>query len=174
MSHYSAQLHSRFREPAHDDEAGGASGSTRHDAGNVVRFPAASPRDGGAGALDLIHQAAEMFAGIEQRAHHIEANARAMCQSAVDKLMDAERRVKAAETARRDVISDVDRRLQEVSKALAEAKARIEAAEARAATAEVRALTAEAEAQTARRLLTQVEDAIRSRLLGESADGRLA
>lgn len=167
----SAQLHSTFREPG-GDAADGVAGFTRHDAGNVVRFPAASSRGSGSGALDLIHQAAEMFAGIERRAHHIEANARAMCQNAVDKLMDAERRVKAAEAARRDVIADVDRRLQEVSKALAEAQARVETAETRAATAEVRALTAEAEAQTARRLLTQVEDAIRSRLLG--GDGHFA
>ncbi len=175
---YSAQLYSKFSEPGYDDDAGGMAGFARHDArggtdaGNVVRFPAGPPRDSGSGALDLIHQAAEMFAGIEHRAHHIEANARAMCQSAVDKLMDAERRVKAAETARRDVIAGVDRRLRDVSQALAEAQARIEAAEARAATAEVRALAAEAEARTARRLLAQVEDTIRNRLLG--GDGHFA
>ncbi|MGB5901807.1 MAG: hypothetical protein WBH00_03060, partial [Xanthobacteraceae bacterium] len=51
--------------------------------------------------------------------------------------------------------------------ALSDAQARIDAANARAAAAEKRATAAEAEAQTARRLLTQVEDAIRSRLLGE-------
>ncbi|MBN9013310.1 MAG: hypothetical protein J0H25_09760 [Rhizobiales bacterium] len=108
-----------------------------------------------------------MFTGIEHRARDIEANARAMCQNAVDKLVDSERRVQAAERARRDIIADVDRRLQEVALALSDAQARIDAANARAAAAEKRATTAEAEAQTARRLLTQVEDAIRSRLLGE-------
>jgi hypothetical protein len=137
-------------------------------AANILSFPPpSSARDGSATAIDLIYQAAEMFTGIEHRARDIEANARAMCQNAVDKLVDSERRVQAAERARRDIIADVDRRLQEVALALSDAQARIDAANARAAAAEKRATTAEAEAQTARRLLTQVEDAIRSRLLGE-------
>ena len=137
------------------------------DAANILSFPPAPARDGSATAIDLIYQAAEMFTGIESRARDIEANARAMCQNAVDKLVDSERRIEAAERARRDVIQDVDRRLQEVALALSDAQARIDAAEARAVAAERRATAAEAEAQTARRLLTQVEDAIRSRLLGE-------
>ncbi|MGB3446397.1 MAG: hypothetical protein WBA48_06850, partial [Xanthobacteraceae bacterium] len=97
------------------------------DAGNILTFPAQAGRDGSATALDLIYQAAEMFTGVESRARDIEANARAMCQSAVDKLVDAERRVKAAERARRDIIADVDRRLQEVALALSDAQTRIEA-----------------------------------------------
>jgi len=137
---------------------------------NILTFPPQGERDGSATALDLIYQAADMFTGIEKRARDIEANARAMCQNAVDKLVDSERRVQVAEQARRDVIQDVDRRLQEVALALSDAQARIEAADARAVAAEKRATAAEAEAQTARRLLTQVEDAIRSRLLGEEAD----
>lgn len=139
------------------------------DAANILAFPPTSARDGSATAIDLIYQAAEMFTGIEHRARDIEANARAMCQNAVDKLVDSERRIQAAERARRDIIADVDRRLQEVSLALSDAKARIDAAEARAAAAERRATAAETEAETARRLLTQVEDTIRSRLLGEDA-----
>jgi hypothetical protein len=142
----------------------------RIDADNIVTFPASTTRDGGATALDLIYQAAEIFTGIENRARDIEANARAMCQNAVDKLLDAERRVQTAEQARRDIIADVDRRLQDVALALADAQARIDAADARATSADKRAAAAEAEAQTARRLLTQVEDAIRSRLLGEDID----
>ena len=141
---------------------------------NILRFPASSPRESGTLAIDLIYQAADMFAGIEQRARDIEANARSMCQSAVDKLIDAERRVQVAERGRRDVIQDVDRRLQEVSRALADAHARVEAAEARAAAAEIRARSAEAETQNTRRILNHVERAIRDRLLGESPDGRFA
>ena len=111
-----------------------------------------------------------MFSGIEHRARDIEANARAMCQSAVDKLVDAERRVEIAERSRSEIIRDIDRRLQEVSQARAAAQARIEAAEARAAGADLRALTAEAGARDASRMLAQVEDAIRDRLLGEERD----
>ncbi|MGB5901706.1 MAG: hypothetical protein WBH00_02555, partial [Xanthobacteraceae bacterium] len=85
---------------------------------NVLTFPPPSARDGSATAIDLIYQAAEMFTGIEHRARDIEANARAMCQNAVDKLVDSERRIQAAERARRDIIADVDRRLQEVALAL--------------------------------------------------------
>lgn len=146
-------------------------GDARHarDAANILSFPPASPRDGSATAIDLIYQAAEMFTGIEHRARDIEANARAMCQNAVDKLVDSEQRIQASERARRDIIANVDRRLQEVSLALSDAKARIDAAEARANAAERRATAAEAEAETARRLLAQVEDTIRSRLLGEDA-----
>lgn len=160
-----AQVSSSFRRPA----PGGYDGMRSH-AGNILSFPAQD--DSGASALDLIYRAAEMFTGIEHRARDIEANARAMCQSAVDKLVDAERRVETAERSRCEVIRDVDYRLQEVSQALAEAHARIEAAEARAAAAELRTMTAEAEARNARRLLAQVEDAIRDRLLGAEPDTR--
>lgn len=159
-----AQVSSNTRRTSFDNY-----GDARHarDAANILAFPPAPARDSSATAIDLIYQAAEMFTGIESRARDIEANARAMCQNAVDKLVDSERRIQAAERARRDIIADVDRRLQEVSLALSDAKARIDAAEARATAAERRATAAETEAQTARRLLSQVEDTIRSRLLRE-------
>ena len=157
-------------QPAPPPSDGSEAATSADDAGNVLTFPAQPARDDSATALDLIYQAAEMFTGVESRARDIEANARAMCQNAVDKLVDAERRVKAAERARQDIIADVDRRLQEVALALSDAQARSEAADARAAAAETRATAAEAEAQTARRLLAKVEDAIRSRLLGEDTD----
>lgn len=163
-----AQVNSNVRRTSFDSL--GDARSRAASAANVLTFPPQSAHDGSATAIDLIYQAAEMFTGIESRARDIEANARAMCQSAVDKLVDAERRVQTAERARRDVIADVDRRLQEVALALSDAQARVYAADARAAAAEKRATAAEAEAQTARRLLTHVEDAIRSRLLGEDID----
>ena len=162
-----AQVSSNARRASPDSHDGARPRAGQ--AANVLAFPPPSGRDGGATAIDLIYQAAEMFTGIEHRARDIEANARAMCQNAVDKLVDSERRIQAAERARRDIIADVDRSLQEVALALSDAQARIDAANARAAAAEKRATAAEAEAQTARRLLTQVEDAIRSRLLGEDA-----
>lgn len=161
-----AQASSSFRRSAPRGYDGAR--SYPDDAGNILSFPVHDT--GGATALDLIYQAAEMFQDIEHRARDIEANARAMCQSAVDKLVHAERRAETAERSRGEIIHDIDRRLQEVSQALSAAQARIEAAEARAAAADLRAATAEAEARNACHLLTQVEDAIRDRLLGADRD----
>ncbi len=163
MAQVSSNAHRAFFD-RHDDERPRAESDD-----NILAFPPQSAPECSTTALELIYQAADMFTGIESRARNIETNARAMCQNAVDKLVDAERRVHAAEQARRDIIADVDRRLQEVALALSDAQARIDSAEARAHAAERRATAAEAEAQTARRLLTQVEDAIRSRLLGDDA-----
>jgi len=134
---------------------------------NILTFPPPLERDSGATALDLVYQAAEVFTGMEDRARETEARARSLCQSAVDRLHLAEQRIDAAERARRDIIHSTGEKLQDASRALKQAQMRIEAAEQRAAAAETRALVAEAQAQEARRVLTQVEEAIRSRLLGE-------
>ncbi len=138
------------------------------DADNILNFPQAAERDSGATALELVYKAAEVFTGMEDRAREIEASARSMCQSAVDRLLAAERRIEDAERARRDVIHDVGAKLQEASRALKQAQSRIDVAERQASAAEARALVAEAQAVEARRLLAQVEEAIRSRFLGEA------
>ena len=171
-----AQVSSSFRRPSYGsqdedvyDRSGPTFGHGTADDTNVLRFPSPPPpARGGSSALDLIYQAADVFAGIEDRARDTEARARALCQSAIERLQLAEQRVAAAERARREAVDHVGRKLEEASRALAHAKSRIEAAEARAAAAEARALAAESEAQTARRALAQVEDAIRSRLLGDA------
>lgn len=157
---------SRFDEPASDPE-----GDFARESGidNVLKFPAPE-RDSGAAALELIYQAADLFAGIEDRARDTEARARALCASAIERLRLAEQRVEAADSARREVIQDTGRKLQDVSRTLKLAQQRIDAAEARAQAAESRALAAEAAAQDARRALARVEAAIRSRLLGEAVE----
>jgi hypothetical protein len=138
-------------------------------AANILHFAPPQPGDSGAStALDLVYQAAEVFTGMEVHARETEARARSLCQSAVERLQLAEQRVEAAERARRDIIHDVDGKLQEASRALQQAQSRFESAEHHAAAAEARALAAETEAREARRVLAQVEEAIRSRLLGES------
>lgn len=138
---------------------------------NVLTFPLPFERDsGGATALELVYQAAEVFTGMEDRARDTEARARALCQSAVDRLHQAEQRIEAAERARRDIIHDAGVKLQDASRALKQAQTRVEAAERQAAAAETRALVAEAQAQEAKRVLAEVEEAIRSRLLGEGLD----
>jgi hypothetical protein len=140
------------------------------DADNVLNFPQTSERDSGATALELVYQAAEVFTGMEDRARDTEARARSLCQSAVERLHLAEQRIEAAERSRRDIIHDAGEKLQDASRALKQAQLRIEAAERQAAASECRAQTAEAQAQEARRVLTQVEEAIRSRLLGEGIE----
>jgi hypothetical protein len=137
------------------------------DDDNVVPFPLPPDRDSGATALQLIYQAAEVLTGMEDRARETEARARSLCQSAAERLREANQRIEAAERERGEVIRDAGSRLDEASEALTHAQTRIEAAEARALAAEIRAQTAEAEVMQARRVLARVEEAIRSRLLGE-------
>jgi hypothetical protein len=140
------------------------------DADNVLNFPQASERDSGATALELVYQAAEVFTGMEDRARDTEARARSLCESAIERLHLAEQRIEAVERSRRDIIHDAGEKLQDASRALKQAQLRIEAAERQAAASEYRAQTAEAQAHEARRVLAQVEGAIRCRLLGEGID----
>ena len=153
-----AQLSSSYTRPASDD------------ADNVLNFPQASERDSGATALELVYQAAEVFTGMEDRARDTEARARSLCESAIERLHLAEQRIEAAERSRRDIIHDAGEKLQDASRALKQAQLRIEAAERQAVASECRAQTAEAQAHEARRVLAQVEEAIRCRLLGEGIE----
>jgi hypothetical protein len=59
----------------------------------------ASTTDRGAGALDLVHQAADIFRGMEQHARETEARAQSLCTSAIEKVRRAEMRAEAAERA---------------------------------------------------------------------------
>ena len=86
--------------------------SIRDDTDNVLNFPQAPERSSGATALELVYQAAEVFTGMEDRAREIEASARSMCQSAVERLHLAEQRIEAAERSRRDIIHDAGEKLQ--------------------------------------------------------------
>jgi hypothetical protein len=124
----------------------------------------------GAGALDLVYQAAEIFSSIENNAREIEARAQAMCKSAAERLRLAEQRTESAENSLRGVIADADRKLSDASRALTQVELRIAATEDMAAAAEVRAQIAEAEAHEAKQALALVEDAIRRRLLCASPE----
>ena len=132
---------------------------------NVVSLPASAPKPDGATALDLVHQAAEIFKGMENHTHEIEARARAVCDDLAEKLRIAEKQRDAAEQARREVVSELNGKLQDVSKALQQAQSRIMGAEERTVAAEVRAQAAEAKLYRANQELAAVEEAIRKRLL---------
>ena len=152
---------------------GGRAADRRHE--NVLSFVRPPVPSVGAGALELVYQAAEIFGSIENSAREIEARAQAMCKSATERLRLAEQRTESAENSLREVIADADRKLYDASRALSDVQRRVTAAEDRAVAAEVRAQVAEAEAREAKRTLALVEDAIRRRLLCASpeAAGRL-
>jgi hypothetical protein len=132
---------------------------------NVVSLPASAPKADGATALDLVHQAAEIFKGMEDRTHEIEARARAVCDDLAEKLRIAEKQRDAAERARREVVNELNGKLQDVSRALQQAQSRIVGAEERTVAAEYRAQAAEVQLHRANQELAAVEEAIRKRLL---------
>lgn len=135
---------------------------------NVLKLaPSApsAPRDHCATALNLVQQAAEIFSDMENQARETEARAQSMCESLTGKLRLAERQRDALERARREVVNEMNAKLQEVAKALRLAQSRIVIAEDRAVAAEFRAQAAEAQLYNANRDLAAVEEAIRKRLL---------
>jgi hypothetical protein len=142
----------RYKPPAGENE-------------NIVSFTQSAPKEYGTTALDLVHQAAEIFSGIENHARETEARAQSLCESFAQKLQLAEKQRDQAERAHREVVNDLNGKLQEVSRALQQAQSRIVAAEEQAVAAEFRAQAAAAELYKANRELAAVEDAIRKRLL---------
>jgi hypothetical protein len=133
---------------------------------NVVSLAAPrAPKNDGVTALDLVHQAAEIFKGMENRARETEARAQAVCESLAEKLRLAEKQRDAAEHARCEVVNELNGKLQDVSRALQQAQSRIMGAEERSVAAEYRAQAAEAQLHRANQELAAVEEAIRKRLL---------
>jgi hypothetical protein len=139
--------------------------SSIRDNENVLRFPRSDEEEYGETALDLVNQAAELFESLENHARRAEANAQTLCKNLAEKLILAERQKEAAERARLETITELNRRLQETSRALNHAEKRIESAEDYATAAEFRAQAAENLLLKANRELAAIEDAIRTRLL---------
>jgi methionine synthase II (cobalamin-independent) len=133
---------------------------------NILRFSQSVPKDyGGATALELVHQAAEIFKGMESHAREAEARAQSLCENLAGKLQLAEQQRDAAERARREVVNQFNGKLQDVSRALQQAQSRIVHAEERMIAAEFRAQAVEAKLYKANQELAAVEEAIRKRLL---------
>jgi hypothetical protein len=137
---------------------------------NVVSLVRPPGKAVGAGTLDLIYQAAEMFSDIQRDSREVESRALAICEDAAERVRLAEQRTEAAEQSLREVIAAADRRLAEASKALEEFELRIAAADNKAAAAEARAQAAEKEAREAKQSLVVVEAAIRKHLLSAGPD----
>jgi hypothetical protein len=142
---------------------------------NVLSFARPSAQERSTTALNLVYQAAEVFSSIEDHARETEARAQLLCKSAAERLRHAEKRIEAAERARRELIIEADCKLQDASRALKQVQSRIEATEDQLTAMEFRAQAAEAEAREAKQALALVEEAIRRRLLCASpeAESRL-
>ena len=132
---------------------------------NIVSLAPSATRNAGATALDLVNQAAEIFKGMEDHAREIEARAQSACEDLAERLRLAEKQRDAAERARREVVNELNGKLQDVSRALQQAQSRIVGAEERSVAAEYRAQAAEAKLYRANQELAAVEEAIRKRLL---------
>jgi chromosome segregation ATPase len=158
-----------LREHMRDSIASAASVSPRE---NVLSFPNSSEarlRHDGSTALDLVSRAAEVIRGIQERAAETETRAQALAESAIEKLQLAEARIQSAEAARHaaeESVSKLDGRLQEAERELAHTQTRLAAAEAQLAGAEQRMRAAEARAIHAEKAVNQIEDAIRTQLVG--------
>jgi hypothetical protein len=119
---------------------------------NVFAFPRrpVEPiRHAGQSAIDLVYQAAEVVGNLQDNVRQTEIRAQTLCRNAIEKLRIAERRTEAAEMA------------------LNIAESRVASAEARLSAAELRAKKTETWAGELDQALTLIEDAIRSKLLGE-------
>jgi chromosome segregation ATPase len=139
---------------------------------NIVSFPGdipAASRYETSSALDLVSQAAGVIRGIQDRAAESEARAKALAECALEKLQLAEARIHASEAARglaQDTLSKLNARLQEAERELARTQSRIASAENQLANAERQMRAAEARAINAEKAVNQIEDAIRTQLVG--------
>src|SRR5215510_561706 len=84
----------------------------------VPIFPSPLAPDKGATALDLVHQAADVFRGMEKHARETEARAQSLCTSALERLRLAEMRAEATERAQHELIVTAERKLQDACRAL--------------------------------------------------------
>jgi chromosome segregation ATPase len=144
---------------------------------NILNFPGDAPATSrydassalASSALDLVSQTAEVIRGIQDRAAESEARAKALAESAIEKLQQAGARIDAAEAARglaQETLSKLSARLDEAERKLARTDSRIAAADAQLANAEQHKRAAETRAFNAEKAVRQIEDAIRTQLLG--------
>jgi hypothetical protein len=125
--------------------------------GNIVAFKQAQPaRDQSAVALELVDQAAEVFAGIKDHARQMETRTQLLVKSAVEKMQLLEAQLDSA------------------AQDFKIAQSRLATAEAQLTHAEQRAAAAEAREHELQYALSRIEEAIRLRLLGSGARGKMA
>jgi chromosome segregation ATPase len=139
---------------------------------NILNFPGDTPaasRHDSSSALDLVSEAAGVIRGIQDRAAETEARAKALVESALEKLQLAEGRIHSADAAHglaQEALAKLSARLQEAERELSRAQSRMATAEAQLANAERQMRAAENRAVNAEKAVSQIEDAIRSELVG--------
>jgi chromosome segregation ATPase len=134
---------------------------------NVVQF-ADTTQHHTSSAVDLVSQVASIIRGLQERAAQTEARARALAESALDRLRQAETRINDTETARaraEDSMVRLSARLQEAERELERSQERIVAAENKLADAEHQLRSAEGRAIQAEKAVSQINDAIRAQLV---------
>jgi chromosome segregation ATPase len=138
----------------------------------ILSFPTdtpADPRYDTSSALDLVSRAAGVIRGIQDRAAESEARARTLAETAIEKLQLAQARIHSAEAARgqaQETLSKFTAKLQEAERELARTQSRIATAESQLAQAEQHMRAAETRAINAEKAVSQIEEAIRTQLVG--------
>jgi hypothetical protein len=136
---------------------------------NFRRDTVATLRYDASAALDLVSEAAGVIMGISNRAADSEARAKALAESALERLQLAEARICSAEAARdlaEESLSELSARLEEAVQELTRAQSRIATAETQLAKAEQHMGAAEMRAVHAEEAVQQIEEAIRTQLIG--------
>jgi hypothetical protein len=135
---------------------------------NILKFrrdTAAASRYDTSAALDLVSEVAGVITGISNRAADSEARA----ESALERLQLAEARIYSAEAARdlaEETLSELSARLEESVRELTRTQSRIATAETQLAKAEQHLSAAEMRAVHAEEAVHQIEEAIRTQLVG--------
>ena len=125
-------------------------------AGRLAKAP-------GATAFVLINQAAERIENIDVFAAERQVRAEHLVKQAIEQLKVAHAKVRSADQLKTECISKV----QDADKLLERASCRIATIEAKLFAAEQRAKAAEIRASAAEDALGQIEEALRTRILGK-------
>jgi len=158
-----------LREHMRDQLMNAAPADARQNVANFPGDPAAALRHGTSSALGLVSEAAGVIRDIQERAAESEARAKALAESALEKLQVAVTRIQSAEAARdaaQKTLTRLSGRLQEAEQELGRTQSRIVATERRLADAERQMRAAETRAANAEKAVSQIEDAIRTQLVG--------
>jgi len=142
----------------------------------VLSFPSSTARDGNA-AVDLVYQAANLVRDLENRANENAKYAQNLAERAVEKLQLAGERIQELEAERETTqghINEANVMVREAAEALRLERSRVKAAEERLRQLEVRVRNAEARAKKSENALAQVEQAIRTHLLGHGRSAMAA
>jgi len=143
---------------------------------NILSFPTDMPGDSRydtSSALDVVSQAAGAIRSIQDRAVETELHAKALVETAIEKLRLAEARIHSAEAERGQAQADLSKlsaRLQEAERELAGTQSRIATVESELAKANQYMRAAETRAINAEKAVSQIDDAIRTKLIGLQTD----